>query len=325
MDRDLSRREEPESRRSPPHLVPGPNPNPDGNLHPEGPNPETSLTGTTFTVNAWRHDALEVPGRYARHRFWRGTSVATTPLGEKVVLLPGILGHEWDEDIDNGFRPAGLQRLSETTVDDVQLLLDEGSTFDTGTATHHLVLYRHPTSRSLVFGAGTVQYSWGLDPDHDSPTGVRGDWANQYTVRVGRSQLGADPRLQQATVNLFADMGIQPTTLHPSLHMAARSNDTMAPSTLLDGCRFEGGGAEKMQALKTMTCTGVARDAGGGVVAAVEMSTNGGLNWHPATIEALLPETTFHYTEVVSDDEAARLVIECRAADDSGNLEVAHS
>ena len=22
------------------------------------------------------------------------------------VLLKGILGHEWDEDIDNGFRPA---------------------------------------------------------------------------------------------------------------------------------------------------------------------------------------------------------------------------
>ena len=35
------------------------------------------------------------------------------------VLLKGLLGHEWDEDIDNGFRPAGLQRLSETIVDNV--------------------------------------------------------------------------------------------------------------------------------------------------------------------------------------------------------------
>jgi hypothetical protein len=26
-----------------------------------------------------------------------------------VVLLRGILGHEWDEDVDNGFRPPGLQ------------------------------------------------------------------------------------------------------------------------------------------------------------------------------------------------------------------------
>ena len=29
----------------------------------------------------------------------------------------GTLGHEWDEDVDNGFRPAGLIRLSETTID----------------------------------------------------------------------------------------------------------------------------------------------------------------------------------------------------------------
>ena len=31
-----------------------------------------------------------------------------------------LLGHEWDEDLDNGFRPEGLVRLSETHVDNVQ-------------------------------------------------------------------------------------------------------------------------------------------------------------------------------------------------------------
>lgn len=292
-------------------------------LNPEGPKPETSLTGTTFTVNAWRHDALEVPGKYARHRFWRGTSVSNTPIGEVVVLLPGILGHEWDEDIDNGYRPAGIQRLSETTVDDVQMLLDEGGTFDTGTATHHLMLYRHPTSGSLVFGAGTVQYSWGLDPHHDNPTGIRGDWANQYTLRVGKSQLGADLRLLQATVNLFADMGIQPGSLESGLQLATKSNDTVAPSTSLDGCRFEAASNEggHPRKPKVIRCTGTARDIGG-VVAAVEVSTNGGVSWHPAMIDALLPETTFSYTEVVQEE--ARVNVECRAADDSGNLEVSH-
>ena len=34
------------------------------------------------------------------------------------------------------------------------------------TATHHLTLYRAP-SGALVFGAGTVQWAWGLDNDHD--------------------------------------------------------------------------------------------------------------------------------------------------------------
>ena len=33
---------------------------------------------------------------------------------------PRLLGHEWDEDLDNGFRPQGLIRLSETHVDNVQ-------------------------------------------------------------------------------------------------------------------------------------------------------------------------------------------------------------
>ena len=37
---------------------------------------------------------------------------------------------------------------------------DCGSVFDSGTATHHLTLYRH-ASGTLVFGAGTVQWAWG--------------------------------------------------------------------------------------------------------------------------------------------------------------------
>ena len=43
---------------------------------------------------------------------------------------------------------------------------DYGSTYGNGTATHHLTLYR-AASGALVFGAGTVQWSWGLDATHD--------------------------------------------------------------------------------------------------------------------------------------------------------------
>ena len=60
------------------------------------------------------------------------------------VLYPGLLGHEWDDDVDNGWRPPSLQTLSETTVDNVQALRDYGAVFDTGTATHSLVLHRRP-------------------------------------------------------------------------------------------------------------------------------------------------------------------------------------
>eukprot|EP00494_Astrolonche_serrata_P013058 UN13172 len=44
--------------------------------NPEGPKPENALTGTIYTVNAWRNDPLKVPGRYSKLRYWRNTKVA---------------------------------------------------------------------------------------------------------------------------------------------------------------------------------------------------------------------------------------------------------
>ena len=99
-------------------------------------------------------------------RFWRNTTVATLSPGATATLSADTLGYEWDEDIDNGFRPAGLARLSSTTQNVSQRLLDEGSDYGPGAATHTLTLYRH-SSGALVFGAGTVQWSWGLDGNHD--------------------------------------------------------------------------------------------------------------------------------------------------------------
>ena len=55
-----------------------------------------------------------------------------------------------------------------------------------------------------MFGAGTVQWAWGLDANHD------------------RGSAAADVRMQQATVNLFADMGAQPATLQSGLVAATR-------------------------------------------------------------------------------------------------------
>jgi len=83
-------------------------------INPDGPQPENSLTGQIFTVNAWRNDAMVVPYKYHNLRFWRNTEIAQLKPGEEAVTMNGILGHEWDEDIDNGFRPAGLIHLSET-------------------------------------------------------------------------------------------------------------------------------------------------------------------------------------------------------------------
>src|SRR5262249_42015296 len=149
----------------------------------------------------------------------RNTSVATLVPGQSAVLADGTLGYEWDEELDNGSRHAGLIRLSTTTVDVGSYLLDYGSTYGPGTATHRLTLYRH-SSGALVFGAGTTQWPWGLDGVHDNHALFNG-------VAI------PDVRMKQATVNLLADMQIQPGTLQSGLVPATASTDTIAPTSVI--------------------------------------------------------------------------------------------
>jgi hypothetical protein len=278
-------------------------------FNPEGPQPENALKGSIFTVNAWRNDPLVVPAEYSTLRFWRHTDVAELPPGESAVLGHGILGHEWNEDLDNGFRPAGLIRLSETTVNNVQYIQDHGSVYDSGTATHHLTLFRAP-SGALVFSAGTVQWSWGLDAHHDTETGVPPERANGNSIRIGVDAKGPVRAIQQATVNLFADMAVQPTTLQANLVASEPSRDREPPvSDILspgDGPSVRG---------EPLIVRGTASDVGGGVVGGVEVSADGGTSWHPAVGR----ETWTYSIDVPS--ETRSLHIRSRAVDDSGNLE----
>lgn len=287
-------------------------------FNPEGPQPENALTGTIFTVNAWRNDPLIVPAKYAALRFWRNTEVAKLKPGERAVFLKGILGHEWDEDLDNGFRPPGLFHLSETTIDNVPYIQDHGSVYDSGTATHHLTLYRHETpkqsanetsnSGALVFGAGTVQWAWGLDAHHDTETGIPPERANSSSTRVGVDLNGPDKNIQQATINLFADMEVQPQTLQADLTPASASTDVQLPTSTV---RLPADGATLP--LDTLIISGTAQDTDG-QVAAVEVSVDNGLSWHPAT-----GRETWSYEWLPA--QPGTVTILSRAVDDSGNLE----
>ena len=276
-------------------------------FNPEGAQPENALMGTIFTVNAYRNDPLLVPAKYGKMRFWRNTDVAKQKDGEVAVLGQGILGHEWDEDLDNGFRPAGIVHLSETTVDNVQYIQDFGSVYDSGTATHHLTLYRAP-SGALVFGGGTVQYSWGLDNFHDTWTGIPTETVNRFSIRVGYDQTGPVKALQQATVNLFADMGIQPANLQKDLVPAQPSADKAAPLSKIaspaDGTLVDG----------VVTIRGTATDSEG-MVGGVEVSTDGGQTWHPAQ-----GTDAWTYEWTVPPDQAGATLLS-RATDDSSNME----
>ena len=240
----------------------------------DGCEPENSLTGQI----SWKDgtDAITVPASYSHLPFWRNTSIAGLSPEQSATLPYGTLGYEWDFEQYPDTYPARRLRMSET------LSLGE---------IHHLSLYQAP-SGARVFGAGTVQWSWGLDSVHDRGNGA------------------ASTDMQQATVNLFADMGVQPGTLQAGLTPTAALADADLPvSTIV----FPVGG-ENIEVGSTVTVLGTASDTGGSGVALVEVSTDGGLTWLPANG---LENWSFNYTP----SAVGAATIRSRAMDADFNLE----
>ena len=125
--------------------------------------------------------------------------------------------------------------------------------------------------------------------------------------------MGAETDIIQATLNLFADMTVQPGVLHlgPGLIAPLQSEDVTAPELT---------GLEVSDDL--IVCQ--VEDTGG-VVAAVEFSLDGGHTWHPAdyrdentwTIAIIRTRTAeslgYHFVE-------GNNVVRVRAVDDSYNV-----
>src|SRR5258707_1222827 len=262
----------------------------------DGGHPENALSGVMSQVSAPQNNAITVPQDDGRMRFWRNTSIATLGPGQVATLPQSTLGYESDEDVDNGFRPAGLIRLSTTTVAVSQYLYfspTSGYYFSNGTETHHLTLYR-ARSGALVFGAGTILWSWGVDSDH-----------------AGYAGLPADPNRRQANVNRLAGMGAQPATLQAGLVSATASTDTIPPTSTITSPAP----GTTVTAGSQVTVTGTAQDFGGGVVGGVEVSVDGGATWHPAAGRE-------NWSYVFTAANSGTLNVLSRAVDDSGNLEV---
>ncbi|ROP36525.1 uncharacterized protein DUF4082 [Saccharothrix texasensis] len=262
----------------------------------DGGRPEHSLTGTVFQVDSYRYDVIRVPHAMSRPRFWRNTDVALTPPGGTAELAAGLLGYEWDESPNDRFRPPGLIRLSSTSLDVHAYLVDHGRTTAPAPATHHLTLYRAP-SGAVVFGAGTVFWAFGLDAQHDETSN------GTYPAVV------VDRDVQQAMVNLFADMTVQPTTLQGDLVAASASTDTTPPTAVVTS---PANGATLVQQQKVVV-SGTATDVGG-VVAAVEVSTDGGTSWRAA-------QGTANWTFDWWPRQPGQRTIRVRAVDDSLNTQ----
>jgi hypothetical protein len=260
--------------------------------------PENALTGQLWEVNCCSY-ADTVPSAYAKLRLWRNTAVAGLQSGQTYTMPDETLGYEWDSDVDNGFRPPGEIDMSHTCATVLQklyALADEEMI--SANACNSLTLYR-AASGALVFDAGTVQWAWGLESDHD-----------------GDAQNPPDPVMQQATVNLFADMGAQPATLESDLTPATQSTDHTPPTSTITS---PSAGATFTNS-STVTITGTATDAGGGVVAGVEVSTDGGSTWHPVTTMSAAA-TTVNWSYTWSAAGSGPVTIKSRATDDSGNIE----
>lgn len=255
--------------------------------------PENALTGTEYMAN-FSDLPITVSAKEGKTRLWRNTALTSLAAGSSQALASHTVGYESDEDVDNGFRPVGLIHLSTTTGAVQQYLQDYGTTVLAGTTTHHVTLYRAP-SGALVFSAASIQWTWGLDQEHDGAGGA------------------ADPRMKQAEVNLLADMGAQSTTLDSTLMAATASADHTPPTATITspvaGAAVANGA--------TVTVTGTASDVGG-VVAGVEVSTDSGASWHAAT-----GTTSWSYTYVQAGTGSR--AIQVHAIDDSANYPSAPS
>ncbi len=250
--------------------------------------PENALTGTMYYVN--NSDLpVTVNSDEGKLRIWRNTSLASLASGASAQLAPHTVGYESDEVTDNGFQPQGLVTMSTTTGPTAEYLTDYGNTVVPGTTVHHISMYK-AASGALVFAAGSVQWGWGLDQTHDG------------------NGAPADSRMQQAQVNLLADMGAQPATLMSGLTAAVKTTDTTPPTTVITSPTE---GQAEVQG-STVTVTGTASDVGG-QVAGVEVSTDGGTTWHSAT-----GRTQWTYTYVQQGLSAATIL--ARGIDDSGNF-----
>ncbi len=181
-----------------------------------GNNPENTFTGTIFVVNGPDMRSLVVPkdGGYADQPLWRHTSVAGLAAGQSYTSPAQILGFEWDT-----YGPAGTSNTGGNfmaapnaqirycsdatyTIPSGLLLIDAGDVYGTGTATHRLVVQPSGTNGGITFGTGTINWALGVDN------------ANTYQG-IGNDNTAI--QIQQATVNIFTDMGAPSVTLMSGL------------------------------------------------------------------------------------------------------------
>lgn len=180
-----------------------------------GNNPENPFTGTIFCVNGPDFRSLVVPqaGGYSAQPLWRNTAVASLTAGQTFTSTgTEILGFEWDTYGPAGCSTTGanfmaaphsrIRYCSNSTYTPANIVLtDAGDVYGTGTVTHRLVVQPSGNNGGITFGTGTVNWALGVDN------------TNTYQALSDNT----DVRFQQATLNMFYDMGATAATLMSGL------------------------------------------------------------------------------------------------------------
>jgi N,N-dimethylformamidase beta subunit-like, C-terminal/Domain of unknown function (DUF4082)/Bacterial Ig-like domain len=155
--------------------------------------PENALIGQMYIGdNGSNFFPLAVTGAQAQNRFWRYTALTTLAPTQVNNIGQYLLGWEWDARVANGQEPAGVNTVAASPVNG-EILTDAGHTYNpSANATSNTTTY-HAASGAWVFASGTNQWSRGLGVN------MEGDGEPNNFI-------------QQATVNMLADLGARPTT-----------------------------------------------------------------------------------------------------------------
>jgi len=248
--------------------------------------PENALTGQIGWENSISD--IAVPSLYAPLRLWRNSPVAALSAGNYTLSMAS-LGYEWDSDRDDflSYYPKGRVQLSTTMFNG---------------RTHHLSLYRDKTSHALVFGAGSIQFTWGLDATHD------------YTD--GYDESVANPATQQFVVNLLAEMGVSANTLMPGLTAVTAFGDQTAPTTTIT----QPANNADFQPNQQVVFSGTSTDAGNGaMMGGMEISIDNGQTWTRLPDQQFAGTINWSYSFVPPSNGTYTLKV--RGFDDLGNLE----
>ena len=195
---------------------------PDPSGHPTGTwrdpqgvnNPENSLTGVMYIGDNDRmYFPLRLSSEYTSDRLYRHTGLQNMPANSYIDVGDQIIGWEWDSVVDNGRSPEGLQIIAKTPV--YGFMLRDAGRFtngDVGAGSATATRYTAP-SGAIVFASSSIQWSWGLGTH-------------------GLEAFAPDPYITQMTYNIFADMGVQPTT--PTANLILDGSDTPDPTLPAD-------------------------------------------------------------------------------------------